>query len=82
MLNEMIRYFTANNCAEIIGTITNIILIITYCMHGEKRMRILSIIGSFVSIYYNYLLHSTSFLILCVLLIFVNVYHLVFVKSE
>jgi uncharacterized membrane protein len=82
MLEVVINYFTANHCAELIGTISNIILIITYCMHGEKKIRTLSILGSLVSIFYNYYMHSTCFLILSVILIFVNLYYLLLVKSN
>ena len=82
MLQAIINYFTANNCAELIGTISNVILVITYSLRGEKRIRTMSIIGSAVSIVYNYLMHSTCFLLLSCAIIIINLYHLIFVKPE
>lgn len=82
MLHAVINYFTANHCAELIGTISNIILIVTYSLRGEKRIRTMSIIGSAVSIAYNYIMHSTCFLLLSCAIILINLYHLIFVKPE
>jgi len=82
LLNIIINYFTANHCAELIGTMSNILIITSYCLHGEKKIRTFCILSSLISVVYNYLVHATSFMILCMLLILVNLYYLFFVKLD
>ena len=81
-MQAIINYFTANHCAELIGTIANIILIAAYSMRGERKIRTMSIVGSSVSVVYNYIMHSSCFLILSCAIILINLYHLIFVKPE
>lgn len=81
-MTAIINYFTANNCAELIGTISTLILIITYSVRGEKKIRTMSIIGSCFSIVYNYLMHSTCFLILSSTIVLINLCYLIFLKPE
>lgn len=82
MLQTVINYFTANNYAELIGTISNILLIVAYSMRGEKRIRMMSVVGSSFSVAYNYIMHSTCFFILSFIIITINLYHLIFLKPE
>ena len=81
-MSGIIEFFTRNNGAEIVGTLANLILIFTYSLHGEKRIRTMSIVGSAVSAVYNLMLHSTAFFLLSCIIILINIYHLVFLKPE
>ena len=81
-MDAIINYFTANNCAELIGTISTLILIVTYSVRGERKIRTMSIIGSCFSIAYNYLMHSTCFLILSSTIVLINLCYLIFFKPE
>jgi len=81
-MSGLITYFTSNHCAELIGTMGNIFIVSAFSVRGEKKIRTLSIIGSCISLIYNYLLHSTSFFLLSLLIIAINLYNIIFLKPE
>jgi hypothetical protein len=80
MFKIVMNYFAANHCAELIGTIADIIVVITYSVHGEKKMRILDILGSFVGMFYDYYVNAMYFFILDIALILINLYYLLLAK--
>ena len=67
---------------EIIGMLSNILVIATFAVHGERRIRTISIFGSAISAVYNFMVHSTNFFILSCLIICIHVYKLMFSKIE
>lgn len=59
---------------EIIGIIASIMVLISFIMNGEKKIRIINIFGAMLFIIYGFLINSFSvwFLNLMLLLVHIN----------
>ena len=61
---------------EIIGTIATVIVLISFLMNNEKKIRAVNAVGAFIFIVYAYLSKATSVLLLNVCLVIIQLYKL------
>lgn len=64
------------NNIEIIGIVATIIILISFMMKENRKIRIVNIIGSILFVIYGVLLNATSVYVLNGLIIVVNIYYL------
>lgn len=58
---------------ELIGVIASIVVVISFFMNGEKRIRKTNIVGSFIFALYGFLITSISILFLNIVSVIVNI---------
>lgn len=61
---------------EIIGTIATIFVLISFLMKGEKRIRIINIIGALLFVIYGVLINAFSVWLLNGALVLIHLYKL------
>lgn len=61
---------------EIIGTIGSVLVILSFIMSGEKKIRLLNLISSVFFLVYGLLIQAYSIIGLNLLLIVINIYKL------
>ena len=62
---------------EIIGVIASVIVLISFVMNGEKKIRIINIIGALLFVIYGVLINAFSVWFLNGALFFVHTYKLI-----
>lgn len=67
---------------EIIGVIASVIVLISFVMNGEKKIRIINIIGAILFIVYGILINAFSVWFLNGALLFVHVYKLIKLNKD
>lgn len=67
---------------EIIGVVASIIIVISFFMNGEKRIRIVNTVGSIIFAVYGFLLGSISILFLNIVSVVVNIIKIYKLKEE
>lgn len=62
---------------EIIGTIASIIVLLSFLMKGEKRIRLINILGAMVFVVYGVLIRAFSIWFLNAILVIIHLYKLI-----
>ncbi len=62
---------------EIIGTIASIIVLLSFLMKGEKRIRLINILGALVFVIYGVLIGAFSIWFLNSILVVIHIYKLI-----
>lgn len=63
--------------SEYIGIIASLVVIVAFGVKGEKKIRILDMIGAFLYVIYGLSIHSFSNVFLNLVLLGVNIYRLI-----
>lgn len=61
---------------EILGTLASIIVLISFLMKGEKKIRIINILGAIMFVIYGILINAFSVWFLNGALVFIHLYYL------
>ena len=61
---------------EILGTIASILVLISFLMKGEKKIRIINILGALMFVVYGILINAFSVWFLNGVLICIHIYYL------
>ena len=67
---------------EIIGTLGSLFVIGAFALKGEKRIRIFDCIGAALFVIYGFLINSFSNILLNIVLLAVNAYHLYRLRND
>ena len=62
---------------EILGTLASIIVLISFLMKSEKKIRIINIIGAIMFVIYGLLINAFSIWFLNGALVFIHIYYLI-----
>lgn len=62
---------------EIIGTIASIIVLLSFLMKGERRIRLINILGALVFVIYGVLIGAFSVWFLNSILVVIHIYKLI-----
>lgn len=62
---------------EILGTLASIIVLISFLMKGEKKIRIINILGAIMFVVYGILINAFSVWFLNGALVFIHLYYLI-----
>lgn len=62
---------------EIIGTIASIIVLLSFLMKGEKRIRLINILGAITFVIYGVLIGAFSVWLLNSILVVIHIYKLI-----
>lgn len=62
---------------EILGTLASVIVLISFLMKGEKKIRIINIIGALMFVIYGILINAFSVYFLNGMLCLVHIYKLI-----
>ena len=66
---------------EIIGTMASIIVLISFLMKGEEKIRAVNIFGALMLVVYGYLIHSFSTCFLNAMLVIIHTVKLLKMKG-
>ena len=58
---------------ELIGVVASIVVVISFFMNGEKRIRKMNTVGSFIFVFYGFLINSISVLFLNIVSVVINI---------
>jgi hypothetical protein len=61
---------------EILGTLASVLVLISFLMRGEKRIRIINIVGALLFVIYGILINAFSVWFLNSALILIHLYYL------
>lgn len=61
---------------ELIGTLASVLVLISFLMRGEKKIRIINIVGALLFVIYGILINAFSVWFLNGALIFIHLYYL------
>jgi hypothetical protein len=61
---------------ETIGIIATLIIIVAFLMKGELKIRVIDTVGAVIFIGYGVLISSLSVILLNVVLVFIQLYHI------
>ena len=61
---------------EVLGTIASILVLISFLMKGEKKIRIVNIVGAIMFVIYGVLIKAFSVWFLNGALVLIHIYHL------
>lgn len=67
---------------EILGTIATIFVLISFLMRGEKKIRIINIIGAMIFVIYGFLINAFSVWLLNGSLCVIHIYKLFKLKNN
>lgn len=62
---------------ELIGTLASVLVLISFLMRGEKKIRIINIIGAIMFVIYGILINAFSVWFLNGALILIHIYYLI-----
>ena len=66
---------------EILGTIASVIVLMSFLMKGEKKIRLINILGALMFVVYGILIKSFSVAFLNGVLILIHIYYLKKIKK-
>ncbi|MDR1150823.1 MAG: YgjV family protein [Clostridiales bacterium] len=81
-MTDIIKYFSQNNFAELIGLLGSFIVIIAYSCSGEKKIRVLCIISSLIGFLYNILVASPCFAIMNLIIVLINFFYILSSRKQ
>lgn len=67
---------------EILGTIASVFVLISFLMKGEKKIRLVNIIGALIFVVYGFLINAFSVWFLNGALLFIHIYKLLKIRYE
>lgn len=67
---------------EILGTTASVLVLISFLMKGEKKIRTINIIGALIFVIYGILIKSFSVAFLNGVLILIHIYYLKKIKKQ